>query len=136
MSCAADCNGKQNGKPSNRFCCGAGGGQNPVDCSDSRCTQGSFSCTSVPQPPGSFCCGTGGCEVGESCGTCSLDCTLGAEICTGGVDEDCDLAIDCLDSDCLLDPACEIPECALKNESCSLDEDCCSGICKANGRCR
>ena len=38
VSCAADCNGKTGGKPSNRFCCGDGDGPNPVSCSDSRCT--------------------------------------------------------------------------------------------------
>ncbi|MEE8524560.1 MAG: hypothetical protein V3T72_11565, partial [Thermoanaerobaculia bacterium] len=41
----ADCNGLQSGKPANRFCCGDGGGDNPVPCSDPRCTEGSFQCT-------------------------------------------------------------------------------------------
>jgi hypothetical protein len=38
-------------------------------------------------------------------------------------------------------PSCEPgevcePGCAKKNEPCDLGEDCCSGICKPNGRCR
>ncbi|MGB7491845.1 MAG: hypothetical protein WBN62_16075, partial [Thermoanaerobaculia bacterium] len=57
LSCAADCNGTQNGRPSNRFCCGDGDGQNPVSCSDSRCTAGGLMCTDVPTTPGSYCCG-------------------------------------------------------------------------------
>ena len=44
LTCPADCNGKQNGSPSGRFCCGNGGGQNPVSCSDSRCTTSPWSC--------------------------------------------------------------------------------------------
>jgi hypothetical protein len=32
---------------------------------------------------------------------------VGPEICTGGVDEDCDGAIDCADSDCIGDSACQ-----------------------------
>ena len=106
VTCPADCNGVQNGKPAGRFCCGAGGGTNPLPCSDPVCTSGGFSCTDVPQPPVSFCCGDLMCEGSESCSNCALDCTDGAEICTGGVDEDCDGAVDCADSDCSLVPAC------------------------------
>jgi hypothetical protein len=46
-SCPDDCNGVQNGQPSDRFCCGDGGGSNPLTCSDSRCTEG-VSCIDVP----------------------------------------------------------------------------------------
>jgi hypothetical protein len=44
VSCPDDCNGVQTGKPSDRFCCGGGGGDNPLTCSDALCT-GSVSCT-------------------------------------------------------------------------------------------
>ncbi len=37
LSCSSDCNGTQGGKPSGRYCCGDGAGENPVDCGDSRC---------------------------------------------------------------------------------------------------
>ena len=138
-TCAADCAGRTGGKPSNRFCCGFGDGLNPEGCDDSRCTTGGFSCTEVPQQPGSFCCGQNGCETGESCSNCALDCTLGAEICTGGIDEDCNGDIDCDDATCIgppPDPACEQCTLGQKNDPCSTGADCCSGICKNNGRCR
>jgi hypothetical protein len=51
VSCPDDCNGKQSGNPFSRFCCGSGGGENPVSCSDSRCTDGA-SCTDVPATSG------------------------------------------------------------------------------------
>jgi hypothetical protein len=219
VSCAADCNGKQNGNPNGRFCCGDGDGQNPVPCSDPRCTSGGLQCTETPVPGGdvfpsvyfsgrettdpsgtlqaeSVCidgsgvqlggnrwgdyatvsvdpvddctfwvtneyvettgsfqwdtqicafsfnsctggggvCGDGTCDPGESCANCAQDCTIGAEVCTGGVDEDCNGLIDCDDTvACGTDPACI---CLPKNASCSQNSECCSNICKPNGRCR
>ena len=130
LSCPADCNGKQNGKPTRRFCCGGGGGENPIICSDNdgtACNSGGFSCTADPQSSTTFCCGLFGCEPGESCGNCGLDCNLGSEICTGGIDEDCNGFIDCDDSFCSGDPACN---CKPKGDSCSTDAECCSGNCK------
>lgn len=44
LSCPADCNGKQTGKPNGRFCCGDGEGRGPVDCSDPRCTESGYEC--------------------------------------------------------------------------------------------
>jgi len=44
LSCSVDCNGAQSGNPQNRFCCGNAGGENPVDCTDSRCTGGGNTC--------------------------------------------------------------------------------------------
>jgi hypothetical protein len=38
LSCPSDCNGVQSGNPGNQYCCGDGEGNNPVDCSDPRCT--------------------------------------------------------------------------------------------------
>jgi hypothetical protein len=43
LSCT-DCNGEQGGNPGNRFCCGDGDGENPVDCNDARCTGGGNTC--------------------------------------------------------------------------------------------
>lgn len=46
-SCPGDCNGKTNGKPSGRFCCGAETG-----CSDPRCTSGAACVSSGSSPDG------------------------------------------------------------------------------------
>ena len=46
LSCEDDCNGIQSGNPGNRYCCGDGDGQNPVDCSDPRCTGNGNTCES------------------------------------------------------------------------------------------
>jgi hypothetical protein len=81
VSCPADCSGKQNGKPSSRFCCGDGGGANPLPCSDPACSTAGWDCTDVPVPSGSFCCGDVTCDSGEDCGNCALDCTIGDPIC-------------------------------------------------------
>ncbi len=141
LSCAQDCNGRQNGNPGRRFCCGDGDGQNPVACSDSRCSTGGFSCTDVPVNPGSFCCGDLTCGTGESCGNCALDCTSGAELCGDGVDNDCDGNIDCDDLDCLTDPSCNGGGCTLgqPGDSCTANSQCCSNKCRGpngNKSCR
>ncbi len=116
LSCPSDCRGKQNGNPGNRFCCGDGDGQNPVGCSDSRCTSSGFQCSDVL--PGGFCCGDLFCdsEAGE-CDVCTIDCdgdpacdngggcvpTHAKEKgprCSDGLDNDCDGLIDGADPDC------------------------------------
>jgi len=162
LSCAVDCNGVQTGKPSNRFCCGDGDGQNPIGCSDARCTAGGASCTEDPLAP-SCCgdatcegiedpfncsldcgapptCGDGTCDPGEDQCSCALDCGSppGSEVglCGDSVDNDCDLFADCDDTaDCGGDPLCDT-SCQPKNAACTLDEECCSLQCKPNGRCR
>ena len=130
-NCAADCNGVQNGKPSNRYCCGDGGGSNPVGCGDSRCTAGGNSCTSTPVSGGSFCCGDDVCDSGESCATCGVDCALGFEVCDNGVDDDCNGQADCADSACSGDPSCQ---CGDSGSACTSNTDCCSGNCRTNGK--
>ena len=127
-TCAADCAGQTNGKPSGRFCCGSADSLAPNGCGDSRCTSGGFQCTETPVPGGDpYCCGDLFCDGDETCGNCALDCTIGAEVCTGGVDEDCNCAVDCADAACTGDPAC--PDCADVGDSCRDDQDCCSGNC-------
>jgi len=154
LSCAADCRGKQNGKPSNRYCCGAGGGQNPVGCGDSRCTQDQWQCTNDPGDP--FCCGDGVCAFGgedsfncaadcgspPSCGdglcngsedscSCAVDCgappVSEAGLCSDGIDNDCGGGTDCADAACASDPICQ---CAPTGASCSSDSECCGFKCR------
>lgn len=133
LTCPADCNGKTNGNPNNRFCCGFGDGLAPNGCGDNRCTSSGFSCTETPVGGGTFCCGDGTCDpAGENCGNCALDCTGPAEICTGGVDDDCDGDVDCSDSECTSDPACQ---CLPGGSSCTANNQCCSNKCKG-GTCR
>ncbi len=70
VSCPSDCNGRQKGKPSKRFCCGDGGGQGPVDCTDDRCESRGFTCGTTAL----FCCGNATCEGEEDNANCSIDC--------------------------------------------------------------
>jgi hypothetical protein len=124
-NCAADCRGRTGANP---VCCGDGGGLGGTTCGATpQCSAGGFTCTDVPVVPGSFCCGDFVCDGGEDCGNCSLDCTLGSEICSGGIDEDCDGAVDCSDGDCSTDPICTT--CGIRADPCTVDGDCCSGRC-------
>ncbi len=152
LSCPADCNGKQGGKPSKRFCCGDGDGENPVDCSDGRCSEGGLSCSDAPAP--ATCCGDLVCEGAEDGYQCAFDCGAPPECgdlncdpdedscscpadcgapppsetsCTEGEDEDCDGAADCDDSDCSEDPACS---CLPPGAACTEGAECCSESCK------
>ena len=100
VSCPADCQGLQGGKPNGRFCCGDGGGEGAVPCSDSRCTSNGFVCTNIPSEPGSYCCGDAVCDSGEDCSNCPLDCAQAIEICDDGIDNTCSGFVDCDDSGC------------------------------------
>ena len=54
-------------------------------------------------------------------------CTPVTEVCTDGVDNDCDGAIDCADSNCSSSPSCA---CTPNGSSCTVNADCCSNKCK------
>jgi hypothetical protein len=132
LTCPTDCNSRQSGPASQRYCCSDGsvpGASNPVTCSDSRCTAGGNACTASPVPSTFFCCGNQACEAGENCGTCRLDCTLGAEVCSGGVDEDCDGLTDCLDTTDCLPGGAACPICKSPGTTCAGNAECCSGTC-------
>lgn len=155
VSCAADCRGRQSGKPSNRYCCGDGGGQNPVSCASSICSTDGWQCTDTAAAPaccgdgvcegpedGSFCevdcgplpfCGDGTCDANETPCSCASDCgaTPSTEIsCTDGEDNDCDGAVDCSDSDCAASPVCS---CVGLGGTCGGNSDCCSNKCRGKG---
>jgi len=72
LSCALDCRGIQSGPPADRFCCGDGGGQNPLPCSDPACTSYGYQCTDNPNAP--YCCGNLACEAIENSFNCAVDC--------------------------------------------------------------
>jgi hypothetical protein len=64
----------------------------------------------VSQGGGSGCCGNASCEAGETESTCFADCgqPLAAESsCGDGIDGDRDGIIDCFDTDCCSDAACD-----------------------------
>lgn len=131
-SCPSDCRGVQGGKPSGRYCCGDGGGTNPVTCADARCTSSGFSCTTVPAVPTEYCCGDATCNGAEACGNCALDCTTGStDTCGDGLDNDCSGGTDCADSDCSGTFACQ---CEPTGSACSSSSECCSGSCRTKGK--
>lgn len=136
LTCPSDCAGKQEGKPDNRFCCGAGGGEKPVGCGDGRCNSSGFACVSPAVSPS--CCGDGVCEGVESGCNCAIDCgnADGAELpgstCRDGLDNDCDGAADCNDPDC--EGATPCPTCLPTGAPCSGDSDCCSQKCRGGGK--
>jgi len=154
LSCPSDCQGRQSGRPGNRYCCGDGDGEGPVACSDSRCG----ACTNVPATP--WCCGDGSCGGDETSLMCAIDCgpapfcgdgtcdagedacECGADCgvapstevpgstCSDGLDQDCDSKVDCADADCAADAACAPPACD-GDGVCESGEDCgnCASDC-------
>jgi len=130
LNCPRDCNGVQSGTPRSRFCCGNGGGENPVSCSNSKCTSTGFQCVTTPVLGEEYCCGDGMCTGAETCGNCPNDCPSVPEICNDGVDNDCDGAVDCNDSNCTADPFCVVATCRAVNQACTKAADCCSNNCR------
>ena len=146
--CSEDCISKIRGAPRTRYCCGDGaceGAENGTNCGvdcggtfcgDGTCDPGEDGINCPSDCGGGSYCGDGNCDFGEDPCNCDADCGQPPEIeitCTDGIDEDCDGKADCEDGDCSDDPICA---CLPKKASCSIDSECCSGRCLANGRCR
>ncbi|MFN2378238.1 MAG: M12 family metallo-peptidase [Candidatus Binatia bacterium] len=131
LSCPSDCNGVQGGKPQSRYCCGDGAGSGPIPCSDSRCTAGGRTCTTVPSTPSSYCCGDDTCGGSENCSNCATDCAAASETCGNGKDDNCNGQVDCHDGACSSAPSCY---CGSSGTSCTSNSQCCSGSCKTKGK--
>ncbi len=72
-------------------------------------------------------CGDSTCDAGEDSCSCAGDCGAPPSTetsCTDGLDDDCDAAVDCDDSDCSADPACAGPTCG--DATCDSGEDACN----------
>jgi hypothetical protein len=145
VTCPQDCAGQQSGKPSGRFCCGFGG-SNAVGCSSTRC--GACTTQSI-----AVCCGDGVCNGEESTAVCARDCPPcvdadgdgwcasqgdcndanpnvhpgATEVCSGGVDENCNGLVDCNDPACSTSPSCST--CSPAGASCTQNGQCCSLSC-------
>jgi hypothetical protein len=156
-NCPSDCNGTSTGKKSDRYCCGSGAGQNPVGCTDTRCTSGGNTCLSTTAPL--YCCGDETCEGGETTSNCSVDCGGSGSFCGDGVcdpgetecncsqdcgsppatesicgdliDNDCDNLVDCDDPDC--DGSSLCGQCLPLFQSCTRNSDCCNNRCRDIG---
>ncbi len=120
VSCPSDCDGRQSGKPSNRFCCGDGGGQNAILCDSTtpECNGGGFSCTDVPAS--GSCCGDATCEGSEDGSNCAIDCA-----CIDAAD--CDDGIGCTNDDCVGGFCDNVPNdanCADDGQFCNGSEFC------------
>ena len=118
LSCPADCNGKQIGATKRQFCCGDGAGTNPVDCSDSRCSEETFACGDSPPP---YCCGDGTCEGAEDEINCAVDCG-----CT--TPADCDDFDECTVDDCVAGVCQNTP---VADDTPCAGGLCCGGACTA-----
>ena len=136
VSCPADCNGKVDGPPKRRFCCGDGDGPKPLSCAESRCDGDGWACTDAPA--GGLCCALDAecddglfCNGPESC--VAGGCEAGSDPCAG---QSCDEAADqCITPVCNDNGICEAGEdchnCAADCWSANGGASCGNGICEA-----
>jgi hypothetical protein len=101
-----------------------------IDCLDNSCASDPECLTCTDNDTDGYSVEGGGCGAVD-CNDTNLAVSPGAvELCTGGVDDDCDGLVDCSDADCNGDAACSptcIPEASReKGKKCSdgVDNDC------------
>lgn len=124
LTCPSDCNGVQGGKKNDRYCCGDGGGENPVSCSDSRC---GAQCTITPAPPGgSYCCGNGSCEIGEDINTCAVDCVIPT------ISPAPSTSPTASPPPVLLPTLSPVASCGAVGDSCTSNAQCCGNKCRGS----
>lgn len=96
-------------------------------CGDGICEGAESSETCLADCPAPFC-GDGICDSDETSCDCVSDCgspPSNETNCTDNIDNDCDTLIDWADSDdCVISQSC-LP----RKDSCSTDDECCSGRC-------
>jgi endo-1,4-beta-D-glucanase Y len=95
-------------------------GDGDIDCADADCSS---------DPACDFC-GNASCGSAEDSCTCAADCGAAPsqeQSCSDGLDDDCDLDVDCADSDCAGDAACQVcgdASCGAGEDQCSCAADC------------
>ena len=103
---------------------------NPAKVDTFLCAIESQASCAAPLPPanggtqGSYC-GDGTCDSDETACDCA-DCVV-PEVCDDGIDNDCDLDLDCADSECSSDPACTCGNATCEppsESSCTCPDDC------------
>ncbi len=112
------------------YCCGDGICEGAEDCYNCEVDCG-------PPPPSPYC-GDDSCGSGEDQCNCPDDCGSPSTYetsCDDEVDNDCDGATDCDDSECESDLACQQSPCLAKDEPCTKNDQCCSNKCR-RGKCR
>ncbi|MEE9294381.1 MAG: matrixin family metalloprotease [Phycisphaerae bacterium] len=161
-----DCDGFADSQDSDcpAGCLGPADCNDGVACTDDDCVGGN--CVNTPNDAncpddGLFCNGTEFCDAAADCSSTGDPCT-GGTICNEvtdtcdpecTTDPDCDDGLFCNGAETCVGGSCQAGSdpcpgqgcdeandqcitCAAKNDPCSVNEDCCSGVCKRNGRCR
>jgi hypothetical protein len=111
----------------------------PICCGDGTC-DGEETIQNCPRDcdqPEPFC-GDGACNGDEDSCDCYEDCGQPPDsevgLCSDNIDNDCNGAVDCDDSECRDLPICG--SCLPKGTTCTSGEECCSGSCHPRKGCR
>jgi len=132
-SCSADCASQLGGKTTSRYCCGGGPlgstGLYGKTCSFASCG-GSSVCISTPAPaPTSYCCGDGQCNGAETTANCSID------SCSVPIPAPVPAPVPAPIPVPVPAPAPAPTSCKITNARCIANNECCTNVCRSNGRC-